>query len=408
MPDRFLGAETYTNGHFLSEESPVFEVAELPNGALLKYSYFDECGSQLNWSRSRSTSRLLAALKNQKEYLPRLGLWNSGSDQHVIVADFDVLPEGIASFEQLSCYLKTLYQREAIVCRSASKRCKMFFVVQMPDIFWEFSPEDPMQMTVDIALATLEEALGFDDYDLFSYIDQNRSSLSQTFLTKGIVESLEKLRLLPATDAVIPTNETDWEQNRNKTITTVHRYRRFKGELSEELVVKFAYDSKRERLLRILMASPQLLSEKGFQLPQTKLAKECEVSTSTINAMLKQLIDLGWLVCINIDFEPGKYAKAYRANRLLAQQIPRYKLTSSALPKEIKDGTWHTTLWECSKHYIHEPDEFFKQVFSTPGFECKDRLRHAVFAITRRRKYAGLENIDMAEYARRYFKRSKI
>lgn len=392
---------------------------KLSNGASLRYSFLirGAPGRQENFWQTWATSK--AINPNPKGPPMKLGLWTARMDGQstsplstlqLVCADFDdeqvlkaYLPKstyenGPKEPELLWAELRTLLKKEfeesgkGIVTVSRHNKAKVFFAVEV----------QPGQiMTTDGALALLSVLL---PSALFQYVDKKQQALSTTFLTQPIVKVLSsKLQHLAPTLGLIfymvnACRSNGTKINRASIDKSEKPFREYGGEIptvqSDGLLREYlSKTSHHERLIRILLECPGLIGTRGFQLPQSKLAKMIEVSQRTISSMLNHLERAGLLECTNSHYSYGvinSRAKTYKALGPIVDILkfihgPDIKAGKPRreLPRSIPDGEWEAVIWKEAQHWVHHPKEFLMGVSKIPGAQEKDREQKAKRAITR-------------------------
>lgn len=340
----------------------------LPNGAPLKYAQYYRKGSQAKWSEVQDID---IKDSSQKKDLYKLDLWSSGTNQHVVAADFDdKMPEGFSKdekgyddlFEKLSWICPN-----AVVTRSRRQRVKLFFVIKLPDA-------EPI--TMPIALATLENLLEPKFYEV---IDK-KSGPKVTVLTKEMKRRLQnQLHRLKPEDAVIPPRKLEPRPLREMYGPIPAFIERFfsggRGSRSRH---------GREKFLRILLATPQLRESWAISTP--KMSKECGVSEKAISNWRRSLIGGGVLELLDKQFFKGKLAQLFRAAGELLEHLPPLpepgqvtNISSKSKmppphppPSEVEDGHWCEEMLNTCRWFKGNDDLIWDWFFSVPTHADKD------------------------------------
>lgn len=346
----------------------------LPNGSALKYAFPGDKGNQFNWYRTYDNKRLMDKIK-KKTSLPKVGLWSSKTNQHLIAADFDNLPEGFANYERLKEYLKSKFKNRGRVTSTPSNKAKVFFVVQITNSF---------KMNKEIASDVLELLFRNDAYDLYNYLDLTKPALSVAFVTPNMVQDLKNISSL---EPIFIEGYSKVSENKI-TKNDLHKFKLYSKEIPEYLKY-FQSSDKREYFARIILECGGLCRETGFQLPITKLSSEVKVSPKTISTWLKKLISSNLLECINRKYKPGKISRTYKAKGELFKFFKNklYKNKSYNIPTQIKDGEWNNDLFTIAWNFKDNPNQYFNYVKNIPGYDQKDRSRQAEKTFKRVQEY---------------------
>ena len=340
----------------------------LPNGSCLRFTLRWVKGGQQRWPLTSIGYLTPEILSGPKERLPIVGLWNSGTAQHLVAADFDDLPEGFASWDNFYQFCYSLFRHIAVVTRSPSQKVKIFFVITF---------SHPQEMTRAIALETLEAYLLISSHDLFECIDNSCSALATARINKSIFEGLSEAHSLIPLDAIgEEIDETFNKYNNSNGSLTQHS-----GPLHEEVSQWVKGDGRREKFIRILLASFSLCSKEGFDIPQTKFGRECNVTPMAIGNWLRRLRECGWLRLVDPNYERGKKAMTYVAAGHLREEILKLiedRIDEKQSLTEITDGKWNSTLGQLSYHGRHQAKgEFLQSIKRIEGAYKKDRIRQA-------------------------------
>ncbi len=354
----------------------------LPDGKSLRYAFPYERGNQYQWYRTWESRRLYEWRPRDKTKSIKLGLWNARGELFVIAADFDKVPYGFASFDQLEEFLKFIY-RNAIVSRSFSNKVKCFFLVRFEG-----------EMNRETASETLHKILG---PDLFEGCDLSISALSFTFLTAKMARQLKHLSALTPIEAVVGHELERVPVDVNKDLTP-RPMRRGTDSLAPELQAWVSRSPSRRQLMQILAASPQLLSRAGMDLPTTYLANECGCSPTHIWRFRESLIREGFLERISTQYRVGHKAMTYQARGELRESLrakfPKMLQPPPDLAEEvIEPGTWNARLFELSLSYGSNLEAFRQEAAKLEGINEKDRWRKVETLIQQRqnRKAPGLK-----------------
>jgi hypothetical protein len=353
----------------------------LPNGSLLKYAHGGVRGSQDCWYLSLDTAELRKP--RTKKSLYKIGLRNSGSDQFVVPADFDTLPEGYepseAGWASFRHQLSSLLHGRAIVAPSASGKAKAFFVAQLPP---------GVALSDQAALSILQTEL---PADLFSIIDRSHASLRITYANPELVEVLSTgLSHLPPISYHPKVGEYG-------SVAAGHNFYEFKGDIRWPALLALAEQREEwSHFICILLRTWHLASDGGFALPQSKLAKQLNTSQGNVCRWLNKLVDLG-LLERGRSYTCGVQAKTYWAQGELKAAILELKaehLQCSAgvageLPRAIKDGTWHAMVFLAARRLETLPlalrgAAFVEWYLTLPNWWAKDRPRKAAFILLKR------------------------
>jgi len=369
----------------------------LPNGSHLRYALPQDLGGTPNWFRGYDLDYVRKWERKRKKHNIKVGLWTSRSNQHVIVADFDDIPQGYRDYDHLFSATQERYQDIALVTRSISNKVKIFFVL-------EFKEE--IEMSKSISLLNLESLL--NDHSFFSVIDKRVSALSITFtypeLTQRLSEFLPKMKMhkgiLPVGTVLGEGGEGDNNHcipssRFNKSPRVSKPLPIFSGDIpSTSFEFFIRRNPQREKFIRLLLNRRGLASD-GFDLGTVKIAEEIRATQKSVWKWRLELENLGLITKISSAFYPGRKAHRYVASGLLLEALQEIHKSATTrainwLPSTIPDGEWHSTLWTVSRHFVHDKDAFFTWVKTIPGWnrEDKERLSEAEDAIENQIRYA--------------------
>ena len=347
----------------------------LPDGSHLSYALaldLKKGGSQFKWFRSYPSWGLTNITPKTKKGSPRLGLWSARKNQKILCADFDSLPEGYRSWDKFHEVMKIKYPN-AYVFRSVSNKVKMFFIVEFTTSY----------INTEMSRYALSKLL---KGRLFDSIDTSFAAMSICFLNHIIVTGL-----------------TFWLAN-NPTVNRVnmapffrkcsdHHFNIHKGKLSK-IFNKFIGKSKaKEMFIRILMRQRRMAMRSGFDIPTTKFALELGVDQKTVHRWREELVELGFIKCIDETYQIKKKAKTYKAINLLRKIVieifttkkqSKYDKKFIDLPESINNGVWHEVIWFYSKYFINRQQDFINWVSSLPDSDKKSRLKKAYSALKSR------------------------
>jgi hypothetical protein len=353
-------------------------------------------GNQYQWKHTYTTESAL--LSPEKTALPLMGLWNSGTHQHLIAADFDrsTFENANLSNADIRGLIEDCFKSNAasyLVVDTPSGGVKVFHWIVFDGRENVRSYHTP---TVQFARKYLETLY---TPKLLSLMDRSWSALQQTFVNLEILNSLsEYLRssvpeLVPSLRPSSPSSNILFSPSQEPTpliqldeISYLKDFHHSAGDLIE--------NEAQARILRILISTHNLASDEGFQLPQTKIAETAKVSLPAVNRYLKKLQDLGVLTKTSDKYFPGVRSKTYKASGLLLKFIQMHKRSLSDKPKRTLtqellsssnqiNGQFNTTLlrvlnltlWRSAME-IHE---FFQANFESyrtaPPHKKRERLR---------------------------------
>lgn len=339
----------------------------LPNDSTLKIAPPFAKGRQANWFMSHDKKAVwdCSDLAKGKNY--RVNLWSSSTDLNILAADFDKLPSGFSNFDDLYSHFKGKFtQEQAVIARSASGKVKLFFLVQSDSI------------NKSIAVDTLKSLFAYNG-NLFSCLDTSINGLRITYLNRSVLTSLNSgvSKLKPIT-AIVKGSEF------NTSRTQAPPYRIWKGSLDVIPKAK-SFPVGKQELVRILLCSPQLISEAGFFLSTLKASRDLCLSQSLICRYRKQLEKLGWLEAMKgREYSRGKRAIGFKASGDLAVALDKlypqsdtFRPMTPVLPTKIPDGEWNEKLGELTGKLLHLPlEQVLKQIDSIEGSN-PERLKKA-------------------------------
>lgn len=354
----------------------------LPNGNNLSYAWPHQAkGGQFQWHQSYLTDKLIHHKAKAKERQIRIGLWTSRSTTHAICADFDNLPAGFDDWECFHKFAKMKWGNEGFIYRSFHKKLKIIFIGKL---------DEKARMCKVFALNFLKEKLGFEFYD---YVDKNHGAVSTSFISGTQVSRLH-----------------DWLPKAKvfsiDTTVVEHKYLQA-TEIPPELKIFIENGGKsqlvgREKFIRMLLKMNNL-NLNGFDLPTTKIGKECGVIHVRVSEWRNELIQMGWLKLTDDNYCKGIKGMTYKARGALRKAIyavvaavkKSFKLDPSKLPSIVSDGEWENTMWEYSKYFTTKPEAFLRWALNLPHVRYKRRFKKAFRAINSRLKYARLEPLPI-------------
>lgn len=319
-------------------------LVELSNGKPCKFSPPFTKGKQSNWYMTYDRPSIWKAADEAKGRQYKLNLWSSRSDFHLIAADFDQIPSGFSSFDDVATFHKTKYMpNEAVVSRSASNKVKVFFLVELPP---------NMKISAPIAIEALR-VIYLDQKGLFDSLDLAPQALSVTYLSRGVLEALVPgvSLLSPILDAKslnrLLLEDSGWYNSSGTAKPTAVSLRTYSGSL-DGLLQTTGINPTKLKFIRILLESTQLTYANGFGISPTKIAAQLGVSRRLINAYRAQLEGSGWLVLAEgkRHFIPGKKAIRFKAAGALAEALNKLgkKPKPVHIPKKIETGRWNESL----------------------------------------------------------------
>ncbi len=356
-----------------------------PSGAL-RYAWSRQPGVVASWEQIAIDESKAAQWNiTIKNHLPRVSFWNTGCNQVILCADFDKVPNGYRDYDELENRMVAFYKDSALVLRSFSGKVKVLFIAEK---------EENVRMSNKIALDNLRRLLppNIDEKD----IDPSTGALQWTFVSQGIKERMQQLPRLKVHTLIAPAQNI--EITPKETPKSEAPLREHAGEIPDDLLLflkeeKFLMNgtSDRERFVRILLASPQLMYDNGFGISALKIKKQGIASHTTIYKLVSKLVKLGLLKKVS-GYIIKKKANCYIANGILREAIANLPppLNYRKLPKTILDGEWYSTLWYASYKFRYKLEEdFIKWVKTIEEWDRKgkDRLQLAKNAIKMRHHY---------------------
>ena len=237
-------------------------------------------------------------------------------------------------------------------------------------------------MNKAIAIATIDKLLGFNP-DLLGY-DKSTSALSKTFLPRGVIKPLaDGLPHLQPMPCVHPEDPGSIRGCYSSTTDTASKkpYRSYRGPIND-LMPAFKGRGARERLIRILLASPQLLYRSGFGLSTIKASKQLRISQQRLSAIRIDLVKEGLLIPVDQKYVPSKRAKSFRASGELASALKQLypKSTEFILPESIPSHKWNETLGRVVGSLFYRGytlDKALTEVRKIEGSQFRDRMKQA-------------------------------
>jgi len=233
-----------------------------------------------------------------------------------IIADFDNLPYGFATFDELYAHLSERHP-DALVFRSARNKVKAIWFVRA--YCQHISDED--------SLAFLRERLP----DLFGDVDHNSSAMSVSFMDAAAIDAFyEFVAKWGTDDSFIATLPSQARIDYSTLTPSSHTYKEAplaQMPLALEEQISMCGRGLRganliafRQLFTILVACPGLLQNDGFGLSTVILERQLGVSNVTVSRWLRDLCELGFLKYTGNKPVPGKKAKHFVATKLLLIQ----------------------------------------------------------------------------------------
>lgn len=340
---------------------------KLPNGKHLKYEYSRngiKVGSQDTWTKARNCEEFWRTARSpKKEQLPKLGLWSSRSNQHLLAIDIDKLPEGFLSFEELYNKLLNTLDKVAIVLRSPSGKVKVLFLVE---VYGGIIPTDSSIKSV------LNQLL---PSDLNCTVDPQGTKLC--FVNESMARIIsERLPYLPVFLSMRVSGPTG-AVRRDEAPKEPRFYR---GPIPDSLLVfqkhyKSKLEPSKEKFLRYLLASPNLIW--GLDLPITHLGKLMGTTPTSVSTWIKWLIQNRWLQLVSGKYAKGKKARRFKANGKLLSFLKILYPTHTDRqtpppPSVIRDGEWNDAGWSAIVHFQNR-SKVLDWFYNIPGNDLKGR-----------------------------------
>jgi hypothetical protein len=332
----------------------------LPNGAVLRSK---STFSKTNFWRTYHNVHS----KQVKLQMPLVGSFSSGSDMHLAVLDYDVLPKGY-TWEQLE---NELWELPGIrVCRTISGHLKGFLVFK-----WHNHHPSTNQVIARLKEVIPESLHGFDN-----------KGVSKFFLSEGVAECLKDLHLSSFLDWCEEYKDSNIVQEMNSVVDsyTFSYHMADEDQLPAELT-PFINTSKRGSDKRIkfciiLVAMFGLANKDGFSLPQKSLAEQVGVSSGVVAAWLEWFRINGLLKKVSNSYIVGLKAIKYTAQGPLLEAIKSRRVSinySITLPKRPpQDGGFYRYFLSLSKKLPNWLD-YKTVVAELPGIQYKGRYKMA-------------------------------
>lgn len=336
----------------------------MPNGSDLAIKLPRDTGGQFAWWR-KYTKR--AEPGTPKNSLPLLGCWSSRTQQHLLVADFDVKDcpnwttmEATRSIIEWSCL-------DALVCTSPSGGIKVFFTVEFKDL----QADQDFVMNEATAQAFLKERLPtthhwFDRRGLkVCYLSPSISKALSIWLPEAPVSSVQRVENEDIDSIVLNSSFIKYNKDIPEwalSFTKPH----LKGHEA------------RTEFIRILLSCWNLVD--GWSMPTKALGASCGVPCGTVSRWLKELQEAGLLTLLDPSYIVGIKAKKYQAKGALTDfikfHIASYRKPST--PRVIptpKPGSYYPTLLFLSRAILTDND-YYRTIDSLPEMN-RDRMRQA-------------------------------
>lgn len=282
---------------------------------------------------------------NDKEWCPLADISSLNTQEHtIVVADFDNLPEGFGSYEELYGYFLNKYYN---VSRTASNKVKVFHKVT----FTGEIPSDASESFLRDLYGPL--ASGID----FSWSAQNRAFMTPTALT--------------ALSGCVMGDSVEYRAPKRL------KYK-YNGVMSVRFKAFIDGKSVKEELLRYLICTPKLLE--GCKLNDLILANTLYTTSTNILDWLDELVSIGFLDKCELT---GLYEAVGALKVFIEQNSEKLQYDKADLPDAsmtiIPDGEWHDTIWDLSKYFVEDFkednfDSFKDYCMSLYGIDEKDRV----------------------------------
>lgn len=280
----------------------------LQNGNSLRYKYPSDCVSPDKYWRTKPPTP--AALSRAvKEQLPTVALWQrrkgaNGKYISLLAADFDTLTSDLDFARLCDTY------GYACVVRSVGGKMKVLFKV-----------EHTAWMTPNLAVGMLEQILEPQDFNL---VDKSLGGLSLCFINLSLYNDLNEY----ASNGSVISGLN--EKEGGVCIYSMTRYHSYKGELPGFVKFFVNKDTKREAFIRIILATFNLVHERGgFGLSLAVLSNQLSISVTTASRWLKELQNIKLLECTDPNWVFRKKAKIYQScwmlTSFLREQIAAWK-----------------------------------------------------------------------------------
>lgn len=338
----------------------------LPNGSTLYIKHPNDKGSQTSWWRTWTNQ---ANKRTNKTFLPILGGFSSRTDMHMVFVDFDFLPKGFESWDQLEEYCESEVVG-ACVLRSVSNKVKLALILK-----WIGEETIPNTELLPYIINDILPACLQDQFD--------KKGMTTTYLTEDISNRLHEFLMKPAFFTVREELYSNIVLESVNNTEIVQYFTNTDPLPDNEFVSNTAGWKDREKFLRVLTAMHKLKT--GFALPQKSLAAFLGVSQATVSCWIKRLIELGWLKITSHSYIVGIRAKNYTAHGPLLDMILAHDGAHdhpTVLPRHLpKDGEYYKFLCSLSKR-CKSWQEFSLALEHIPDIVKKGRLRMA-YAIRR-------------------------
>lgn len=339
-------------------------LAQLPNGFTLKWcaprrklsfqefknelddkklnSWIDKAAQLLKEAKALND---LVMVRQAKGKFPKVNLLPELSEEKVLTADFDNIPSGFSSYDELYKDVAVKYPNAA-VARTTSNKVKLFFVIRYQyskrvDLTLSTTSDSQLfpKITPEVAVKLIEELL--NNKTLFDSIDKKIQAFQITFISRDIKEKLKLLRQLPvfdfsAGDYVPPPQPTVDGPTRRKRRPVA---RLFVGQLDESLrlVVKQQrppMQSSFEKFIRYLVACPGLNTKAGYDISTTIISKLARVSKRTASKWRSLLEEKKLIECI-------EETVIWRNSKILSKKAKTYKAVGSLSKAiEVANGSY--------------------------------------------------------------------
>ena len=357
----------------------------LPDGSHVRWRLCNHKTKDIHCVKSTKIPPSL--FSDVKKNNPILSLWSNHSVSTLICADFDSVPEGMASFDELYKYLTDKYPG-AVTTRSFRNKVKTLFLIKNdtdPQWLGRKFDKDPK-----LASDTLDFIL--QEPRLISSVDHSKGGLNKFFLTEFIQRDIHSK--LPQLKSVLLSSIKILEPTSIPTdsISATYSYIETTEELPTEIVeytdnLHGKMQDKMTRLFQHLIPIESLRTT--FDLPLSILANCMGIkSKRQAKRYRDKLEEDGWLEKTT-DYTRTK-GQGYKATSKLLKYIKRNKpklRSIDSAPKSISDGKWDTTLFEQAHIFFPRKKHYVDWYQTLPGIHLKDRLDKAEATYKRVEEY---------------------
>lgn len=351
----------------------------------LRFATGWEPGNSKTWFKTHLNYQILNAIDFEKKYKPKFASFTQGNEYQIVIADFDK-HDGFASQVVQRKYLKKTYKKIAFV-RTSSGNTKAFIQVKISD------PNISEGDFVEHARDFIETMFYNDKMDSLDNIDLSYSAIASSFINKPTLGVLNNINNYSIFDLDTDKNTSNISFLNTLVSMPSKLYQLYAGEIGNKQLDQVLNSKLKENFTRVLLSTKGLLTTKGFQFSQRKIAEALNCSLGMANLLIQMFKSLGFLKCIDHSYIVDVRAKTYVATGLLLSMLqaiyPKISSQNTNLPIRIEDGQYQEVIWRLSYYWWQYPDVFIDWIkeIVPDDKKKKGRISKVTQAIKSRARY---------------------